>query len=70
MADRIVQFSTAFFARYHANHSDLSTEEALGSFTTVIGGEIDKGFKEARAILNSLNVLKEGNIASNINATY
>ncbi|MBL6986132.1 MAG: DUF5610 domain-containing protein [Methylobacter sp.] len=69
-ADRIVQFSTAFFDKYQANHPEQSTEEALNSFTTLIGGGIDKGFKEARDILEGLNVLKEGNIGTNIDATY
>ena len=69
-ADRIVQLSTAFFDRYQANHPEQSTEDALHSFTTLIGGGIDKGFKEARDILEGLNVLKEGNIGSNIDATY
>jgi len=36
----------------------------------VISGGIDKGFKDARDILEGLNVLKEGNIAGNIDATY
>jgi len=69
-ADRIVQMSTAFFDRYQASHPDLSTEDALSSFTKVISGGIDKGFKDARDILEGLNVLKEGNIAGNIDATY
>ncbi len=69
-ADRIVQMSTSFFDKYQANHPDLSTEDALNSFTKLISGGIDKGFKEARDILEGLNVLKEGNIASNIDATY
>lgn len=69
-ADRIVQLSTAFFDKYQANHPDLSTEEALNSFTKLIGGGIDTGFKEARNILSGLNVLDEGNIGSNIDATY
>jgi len=69
-ADRIVQMSTAFFDNYYANHSDLSIDEALSSFTKLIGGGIDSGFKEARDILSGLNVLNEGNIGSNIDATY
>ncbi len=68
-AGRIVQMSTAFFERYHANHSDLSIEEALESFVELIGQGIDKGFGEARDILQGLNVL-EGSIADNIDKTY
>ncbi|MCX7096183.1 MAG: DUF5610 domain-containing protein [Methylobacter sp.] len=69
-ADRIVQMSTAFFGKYQESHPNLSTEDALNSFTKLISGGIDKGFKEARDILGGLNVLKEGNIAGNIDATY
>ncbi len=68
-ADRIVNMSTAFFDKYQTNHPELSTEDALNSFVKVIGGGIDKGFGEARDILQGLNVL-EGSIASNIDATY
>ncbi|GAB4267324.1 MAG: DUF5610 domain-containing protein [Methylomicrobium sp.] len=68
-ADRIVKMSTAFFERYHENHSDLSVEEALQSFVALIGEGIDKGFGEARGILQGLNVL-EGDIAGNIDKTY
>ncbi len=68
-AGRIVQMSTAFFDRYHANHSELSVDEALNSFVELIGKGIDKGFEEARDILKGLNVL-EGDIAANIDKTY
>ncbi|TRW90265.1 DUF5610 domain-containing protein [Candidatus Methylobacter oryzae] len=68
-ADRIVQMSTAFFGKYQENHPELSTEEAVDSFTKIISGGIDKGFKEARDILQGLNVLK-GDIADNIDKTY
>ncbi|MFU8789803.1 MAG: DUF5610 domain-containing protein [Methylobacter sp.] len=69
-ADRIVQMSTAFFDRYHANHKDLSVDDALKSFTELIGKGIDKGFKEARDILGGLGVLDHGDIGKNIDATY
>lgn len=50
-------------------HSDMSQEEALTSFTDIISGGIDKGFAEARDILDGLGVL-EGDIAANIDRTY
>lgn len=46
---------------------DLQT--ALNDFTKLIGGGIDKGFAEARQVLDGLKVL-EGDIASNIDKTY
>jgi len=68
-AGRIVSLSTAFFGKYQEMHSDMSQEEALTSFTDIISGGIDKGFAEARDILDGLGVL-EGDIATNIDKTY
>lgn len=68
-ADRIVSMSTAFFGKYAENHPDKDLETALNDFTKLIGGGIDKGFAEARGILDGLKVL-EGDIASNIDKTY
>lgn len=69
-ADRIVQMSTAFFDKYQENHPELSIDDALNSFTKLIGSGIDTGFKEARDVLSGLNVLNEGDIGTNIDATY
>jgi len=68
-ADRIVSMSTAFFGKYAENHPDKDLETALNDFAKLIGGGIDKGFAEARQILDGLKVL-EGDIASNIDKTY
>ncbi len=68
-ADRIVSLSTAFFSSYQEQHPELSDEQAANKFADIIGGGIDKGFAEARDILEGLKVL-EGDIASNIDTTY
>ncbi|MEW4982888.1 MAG: DUF5610 domain-containing protein [Cycloclasticus sp.] len=68
-AERIVSLSTAFFASYQEQHPELVEDEALLAFTELIKGGIEKGFSEARDILNGLNVL-EDEIASNIDETY
>lgn len=68
-ADRIVSMSTAFFSKYQEQNPDLSDEQAATKFTEIIRGGIEKGFAEARGILEGLKVL-EGDIASNINTTY
>ncbi|MBE0438709.1 MAG: DUF5610 domain-containing protein [Gammaproteobacteria bacterium] len=68
-ADRIVSQSTAFFSAYSKQHPELNLDDALVKFTDLIKGGIDKGFSEARAILDGLQVL-EGDIASNIDKTY
>lgn len=68
-AGRIVSLSTAFFGKYQEMHPDMSQEEALTKFTDIISGGIDKGFAEARDILDGLGVL-EGDIETNIDKTY
>ena len=68
-ADRIVSMSTAYFSSYQKIHPELSEEEAALKFSEIIGGGIDQGVAEAREILDGLSVL-EGDIATNIDATY
>ena len=68
-ADRIVSMSTAFFGQYAQNHPEKDLQTALDDFTKLIGGGIDKGFAEARQVLDGLKVL-QGDIASNIDKTY
>lgn len=68
-ADRIVSMSTAFFGRYTDNHPEKDMNTALIDFAQLVGGGIDKGFAEARQILDGLKVL-EGDIAVNIDRTY
>lgn len=68
-ADRIVSMSTAFFSKYQEVHPEKDLETALKDFTKLIGSGIDKGFAEARNILDGLKVL-QGDIASNIDKTY
>ena len=68
-AQRIVEGSTAFFNAFKEQNSELSEEDALNEFLNVISSGIDKGFEEARDILDSLSVL-EGDIATNVDLTY
>lgn len=68
-AQRIVQGSTAFYEAFKEQNSELSEEDALTEFISVISSGIDKGFDEAKGILDSLSVL-EGDIETNIDATY
>ncbi|MEE8057257.1 MAG: DUF5610 domain-containing protein [Pseudomonadales bacterium] len=68
-AARIVSQSTGFFAAFQQQNVDLGFEQQLEKFLDVIGGGIDKGFAEARNILDSLKVLA-GDIAENIDRTY
>jgi len=68
-AQRIVQGTTAFYDAFKKQNSELSDEESLTKFIDVISSGIDKGFEEAKGILDSLSVL-EGDIETNIDLTY
>lgn len=68
-ADRIINSSTAFYQAFKEQNSDLSDEESLDAFINVIGTGIDKGFEDAKGILDSLQVL-EGDVETNIDSTY
>ena len=68
-ADRIVSFATQFFSVHQQQNSNMSFDEQLDSFMTIIGGAIDNGFEEARDILSGLKVL-QGDIADGVDKTY
>ncbi len=68
-AERIVNLSTGFFGAYQEANPELDFATALTQFTSLISGGIDKGFEDAKGILESLQVL-DGEIATNIDATY
>ncbi len=68
-AERIVSFATGFLPNYQQNNPELTGDDALNGFIDLIGGAIQKGFDEARGILESLQVL-EGGVASGIDQTY
>lgn len=68
-ADRIVSFATQFFSVHQQQNSNMSLDEQLDSFMSIIGGAIDNGFKEARDILSGLKVL-QGDIAEGVDKTY
>jgi len=68
-AERIVAFSTQFFAAYQEQNPNMDEEESLASFVEIIRGGIEQGFGEAKDILGSLKVL-DGDIADNVDKTY
>lgn len=68
-AARIVSFATGFYLAFQQQNPDISSEESLDEFMSVINGGIETGFKDARDILESLSVL-DGKIASDIDSTY
>ncbi|MCE9685519.1 DUF5610 domain-containing protein [Shewanella sp. AS16] len=68
-AERIVNFATQFFPLHQQQHGDMSQDEQLESFMSVIGGAIEQGFGDARDILGGLKVL-QGDIADGVDQTY
>jgi hypothetical protein len=68
-ADRIVGFATAYYQKYAEQYPDLPEEERMDKFLALVGGGVDKGFEDARGILDGLGVL-EGKIAEDIDSTY
>ncbi|NQY89309.1 MAG: DUF5610 domain-containing protein [Colwellia sp.] len=68
-ATRIVSLATGFYHAFQQQNPNLAPEESLNKFMSVISGGIDKGFKDARDILESLSVL-DGKIATDIDSTY
>nr|WP_034331276.1 DUF5610 domain-containing protein [Herbaspirillum sp. B39] len=68
-AGRIVSFITNMFELYKKNNPDKEDASNIDDYMNLIFKGVDQGFKEARGILESLNVL-QGDIASNIDKTY
>jgi hypothetical protein len=68
-ATRIVSLATGFFQAFQQQNPDMAPEDSLDNFMSVISGGIDKGFEDARDILESLSVL-EGQVATDIDSTY
>jgi hypothetical protein len=68
-ASRIVSLSTGFFDAFKKQNPDMDDDTALSKFMDTISGGMEKGFKEARDILEGLKVLG-GDIAGNIDKTY
>jgi len=68
-AGRIVSLATGFFGAFQKQNPGMEGDEAMNAFMEKIQGGVEKGFKEARGILEGLKVLG-GDIASNIDKTY
>ena len=68
-ADRIVGFATAFYQKFSEQNPDMPEEERLDKFLSLVGGGVDKGFEDARGILDGLGVLN-GKVSDDIDSTY
>lgn len=68
-AGRIVSFVTNLFELFKQANPDKDDAANADDYMAKIMKGVDQGFKEARGILDSLNVLN-GDIAGNIDKTY
>lgn len=68
-ARRIVDFATGFLGVYAENHAKDGQTEQLDGFMSLIRDAIDKGFADARDILNGIADIS-GPVSDNIDKTY
>jgi len=68
-ATRILAFTTGLYTAYAANHPDASQEQNAQDFVKLVRGGFEKGFNEAKDILQGLKVY-EGDVATGIQKTY
>jgi hypothetical protein len=68
-ASRIVALSTAFYDTFRKQSVGKDEAQVLKTFLDTLRGGVDRGFKEARSILEALKVL-DGDIGTNIDKTY
>lgn len=67
-ADRIVVGATSYFEAFKKQHPDLSEEEALEKFMAVITPAIEKGFNQAKEILQGFEIF-DGEVKENAERT-
>jgi hypothetical protein len=68
-AARIVSLSTGFFEAYAEQHPDQEVGEAAKNFIDLIRGGFEKGFAEAKGILQGLQIFG-GDVESGVMKTY
>ena len=67
-AKRIVDFASSFFGSFQANHADQDGESQIDDFTALIRGAVEKGFAQAKDVLEGLAKISEG-VAADIDET-
>lgn len=68
-ADRIVAFATGFFPSYAERHAEEGEQAQLDGFMELIKGGIEEGFRQARDILEGLDVLN-GQVKEGVDSTF
>lgn len=68
-AGRILSFATGMFGVYAAQRPNDDPDQVAADFVRIVRGGFEKGFNEAREILQGLQVLR-GEVESGINRTF
>jgi len=68
-ARRIADFAIGMYSIYKKQNPRMEETERLEKFEKLIKGAIDKGFQEARTVLDSLNMITK-EVKSGISETY
>lgn len=68
-AGRIVSLSTGFYEAFKEQHPGENEADVLKNFMTTIRGGFERGYNEARDILQGMNVFG-GDLAASIGKTY
>lgn len=69
-AERILSFATGFFDSYAKQHPGKDPDKLAEDFVSLVRGGFEKGFKEAKDILDGLGVLGGSDIEKDIMKTY
>lgn len=68
-AERILTFATGLFGAYSAQRPNDDPETVAKDFVNIVRGGFEKGFNEAKGILQGLQVLG-GDVETGINKTF
>lgn len=69
-ADRILSFATGFFDSYAKQHPGEDPDKLAENFVKLVRGGFEKGFNEAKDILDGMGVLGGSDVEKGIMKTY
>ena len=68
-AKRIVDFASSFFGSFQANNADQDGNSQIDGFSELIRGAIEKGFAQAKDILEGIAKISAG-VAADMDETF
>ena len=63
LTDHVKTFSMDLLGAWHAHYADVSEEEAGSMFDQRLGSALERGIREAKGLVESLNVFSEDLLA-------